>query len=188
MKTSCVQWSKQTRPWVARSQLVKKFTSETLQQLKFKVLDHPAYSPDLAPSDFHLFGPLKETLRGRRLAEDDEVKEAVDDWLLTQPKQLWQHEKACGPLDKMRWEAGRLCRSDTSVTFHTKYIVKTIKCWYFLITLVSNMQIAPTVGIFFRRRQCFLDSIQHDVAASRSSQFSAQTDTSLFTGLERPSK
>jgi len=40
-------------------------TLETLKQLKWEAMEHPAYSPDLAPSDFHLFGPLKEALRGR---------------------------------------------------------------------------------------------------------------------------
>jgi len=40
-------------------------TVETLQKLKFQVLAHPPYSPDLTPSDYHLFGPLKEALRGR---------------------------------------------------------------------------------------------------------------------------
>jgi histone-lysine N-methyltransferase SETMAR len=38
-------------------------TLETLKQLKWEATEHPAYSPDLAPSDFHLFGPLKEALR-----------------------------------------------------------------------------------------------------------------------------
>jgi len=37
-------------------------TFETLQKLKFEVLAHPPYGPDLAPSDCHLFGPLKEAL------------------------------------------------------------------------------------------------------------------------------
>jgi len=36
---------------------------ETLQKLKFEVFAYPPYSPDLTPSDYHLFGPLKETLR-----------------------------------------------------------------------------------------------------------------------------
>jgi len=39
-------------------------TVETLQKLKFQVLVHPPYSPDLVPSDYHVFGPLKEALRG----------------------------------------------------------------------------------------------------------------------------
>ena len=53
------------------------YTVETLQKLKFEVLAHPPYSPDLAPSDYHLFGPLKKALRGRRFTSDQELKEAV---------------------------------------------------------------------------------------------------------------
>jgi len=34
-------------------------TLETLKQLKWEAMEHPAYSPNLVPSDFHLFGPLK---------------------------------------------------------------------------------------------------------------------------------
>jgi hypothetical protein len=50
-------------------------------------MEHPAYSPDLAPSDFHLFGPLKEALRRRRFScDDDDVKAAVHQWLRAQPK------------------------------------------------------------------------------------------------------
>ena len=37
-------------------------TVETINHLGFEVLEHPAYSPDLAPSDYHLFGPLKNAL------------------------------------------------------------------------------------------------------------------------------
>jgi len=40
-------------------------TLQTLVKLGFTVLEHPAYSPDLAPSNYHLFGPLKDALRGR---------------------------------------------------------------------------------------------------------------------------
>jgi hypothetical protein len=38
---------------------------------------HPSYSHDLAPSDFHLFGALKDAVRGRRFAEDGEMKHNV---------------------------------------------------------------------------------------------------------------
>jgi hypothetical protein len=37
-------------------------TQERLQELQRQLLEHPAYSPDLAPSDFHLFGSLETTL------------------------------------------------------------------------------------------------------------------------------
>jgi len=46
----------------------------TLQLLGWEILPHPPYSPDLAPSDFHLFGPLKEFLGGQQFSTDDEVK------------------------------------------------------------------------------------------------------------------
>ena len=35
----------------------------------------------MAPSDFHLFGPMKEHLQGQKFADDDEVMEAVQSWL-----------------------------------------------------------------------------------------------------------
>jgi histone-lysine N-methyltransferase SETMAR len=67
-------------------------TVETLQKLKFEVLAHPLYSPDLAPSDYHLFGPLEEALRGRRFTSDQELKEAVHAWLAAQPKTFFFSE------------------------------------------------------------------------------------------------
>jgi len=61
-------------------------TLQTLVKLGFTVLEHPAYSPDLAPSDYHLFGPLKDALRGCRFTSDKGVKKVVHEWLAAQPK------------------------------------------------------------------------------------------------------
>jgi hypothetical protein len=41
-----------------------------------------------SPSDFHMFGPRKEALRGRRFSSDEEVIGAVQNWLKSQPKNL----------------------------------------------------------------------------------------------------
>ena len=49
--------------------------------LKFEVLSHPPYSPDLAPSDFHFFPHLKRDLKGTHFTSDDEVKQAVTSWI-----------------------------------------------------------------------------------------------------------
>jgi histone-lysine N-methyltransferase SETMAR len=44
-------------------------------------LEHPPYSPDFAPSDFHLFLHLKKHLAGKKkFDDDDEVQEQVMTW------------------------------------------------------------------------------------------------------------
>ncbi|GBN21279.1 hypothetical protein AVEN_29569-1 [Araneus ventricosus] len=42
--------------------------------------NHPSYSPDLAPSDFHLFIKLKEFLSGKRFGSDEELGNAMSTW------------------------------------------------------------------------------------------------------------
>jgi histone-lysine N-methyltransferase SETMAR len=61
-------------------------TVESLRQLNFEVLKHPLYSPGLAPSNYDLFDPPKDTLRGCHFDINQEVKGAVHVWLVTQPK------------------------------------------------------------------------------------------------------
>jgi hypothetical protein len=43
-----------------------------------------SYSPDLAQSDFHLFGPLKQHLGGRRFHSHEEGEITVREWLRMQ--------------------------------------------------------------------------------------------------------
>ncbi|KMQ89832.1 histone-lysine n-methyltransferase setmar [Lasius niger] len=54
-------------------------TREKLQTFDWEVFPHLRYS-HLAPSDFHLFGPLKEYLGGRRFQSEDEFKTCVLQW------------------------------------------------------------------------------------------------------------
>jgi histone-lysine N-methyltransferase SETMAR len=61
-------------------------TSDAIARLGLTVLPHPAYSPDLAPSNFHLFPKLKEDLRGQNFSSDKEVEAAVRQW-------FWEKEK-----------------------------------------------------------------------------------------------
>ena len=64
-------------------------TMKTLRKLKWDVLPHPPYSLDLAPSDFHLFGPLKEFLGGKKFQSTDEVINVVQQWTNMQPKEFY---------------------------------------------------------------------------------------------------
>ena len=77
------------------------WTVETINRLGFEVLEHPAYSPDLAPVDYHLFGPLKDALRGCRFCTDEEVQRAVHEWLREQSLFIQCNSQACGPLDQV---------------------------------------------------------------------------------------
>jgi len=46
-------------------------------KLEVESSPHPPFSPDMASFSFHLFGPMKDALRGRRFAGDDELKHSV---------------------------------------------------------------------------------------------------------------
>jgi len=64
-------------------------TQKKLAYLGFQCLDHPPYSPDLAPSDYHLFPGLKKKLKGRHFSSNAEVIAAVKTWLEGQPSELF---------------------------------------------------------------------------------------------------
>ncbi len=53
-------------------------TLQHLHNLGWTVLPHPAYSPDLAPSDFWFFPRLKRGLKGRHFGTLQELEDAVD--------------------------------------------------------------------------------------------------------------
>ena len=50
----------------------------------FLELNHPLYSPDLAPSDYFLFRNLKKFLRGRRFPYDNAVRKSVTGYFDTE--------------------------------------------------------------------------------------------------------
>lgn len=52
-------------------------TQDTIRKLGFEILEHPAYSPDLAPCDFFLFPTLKNVLRGKHFDDVNELAYAV---------------------------------------------------------------------------------------------------------------
>jgi len=56
-------------------------TQKKLAYLGFQCLDNPPYSPDLAPSDYHLFPGLKKQLKGRHFSSDAEVTAAAETYL-----------------------------------------------------------------------------------------------------------
>jgi transposase len=56
-------------------------TKDKITKLGWTTLPHPPNSPDMAPSGYHLFGKLKESLRGTRFEDDDALITATKRWL-----------------------------------------------------------------------------------------------------------
>ena len=52
-------------------------TRQKLRELGWEVLMHPPYSPDLAPSDYHLFHELQNFLSDKNLALRDDRENRV---------------------------------------------------------------------------------------------------------------
>jgi hypothetical protein len=66
---------------------VKKF----LATKQITVLENPAYSPDLANSDFFLFPKIKEILKGRHLDDIDDNRINTTAALKTIPQNQFQN-------------------------------------------------------------------------------------------------
>ncbi|GFN92456.1 transposase [Plakobranchus ocellatus] len=57
-----------------------KFVAQVKSKPYTAILPHPAHSPDLAPSDFHLFGPLKRHLGGMAFETEDDFISELRNW------------------------------------------------------------------------------------------------------------
>jgi histone-lysine N-methyltransferase SETMAR len=60
-----------------------------LKTFKWDVLGHPSHSPDLAPSDYHVFGKLKDHIAGEKFDDDGETKDEVLKWLNEQAAEFY---------------------------------------------------------------------------------------------------
>ena len=56
-------------------------TVKLLERWGWEILEHSPYSPDLAPSDIHLFSNMKKHLHVKRFKSHDDVKQEVQTWL-----------------------------------------------------------------------------------------------------------
>ena len=73
-----------TRPHVAIP--VKNY----LENSGWEVLLHPPYSPDLSPSDYHLFRSMQNALTGIRFTSEQGIKDWLDSFLAAKPVQfIW---------------------------------------------------------------------------------------------------
>ncbi|GFN89172.1 histone-lysine N-methyltransferase SETMAR [Plakobranchus ocellatus] len=84
------------RPGLLRSGVVLQRTKEWLERYRWDIIPHPAHIPDLAFSDFHLFGPLKRHLGGKKFEDEDELIDIL-------PKgESVNADRYCKTLDRLR--------------------------------------------------------------------------------------
>ena len=83
-------------------------TQKKLPYLGFQCLDHPPYSQDLAPSDYHLFTGLKKQLKGYYFSSDVEVIAAAETWLDRQPSEFFLSDLQ--KLEQWAEKCIKLCR------------------------------------------------------------------------------
>ena len=82
------------RPHVASA------TRQQLEELGWTTVPHPPYSPDLAPSDFHLSRSLKNYPRDQSIRNFDHLKSGLTGFFERQPADFW--ERAIQALSE-RW-------------------------------------------------------------------------------------
>jgi len=64
---------------------------EFLASKQITVLEHPAYSPDLAPSGFYLFPKMKEILKGSNFDDINDIRSKTTAALKAIPQNQFQN-------------------------------------------------------------------------------------------------
>lgn len=72
------------RPHIA--QPVKNY----LKRLKWEVLHHPPYSPDIAPSDYYLFRSMQSALSGERFHSFESIQIWLNNWIASKDEQFFR--------------------------------------------------------------------------------------------------
>lgn len=76
-------------------------TRQKIADLSWEILSHPPYSPDLAPSDFHLFLSLQNFLNGKKYKNETDVDQALHKFFASKNESFYKNG-----IDKLpsRWE------------------------------------------------------------------------------------
>jgi histone-lysine N-methyltransferase SETMAR len=62
-------------------------TKAAIQELDWEILPHPPYSPDLSPSDYHLFRSFSNNLRGAEIPLTTILHSKIGSTISSRPNQ-----------------------------------------------------------------------------------------------------
>lgn len=71
------------RPHTAR------VTRQKLIDFGWEVLPHPPYSPDLAPTDYHLFLSLSNAMQGKTFIDEDDMERWLNNFFESKPEEFY---------------------------------------------------------------------------------------------------
>lgn len=72
------------RPHISRP------TIDKILSFDWEIMQHPAYSPDIAPSDYHLFRSLQNSMNGIRFTNRADVEAHVTAFLASKPQEFFR--------------------------------------------------------------------------------------------------
>lgn len=64
-------------------------SKSAIEECGYELIPHPAYSPDLAPSDYHLFSNLKREKCGTKFTDDNGVQQWIQNWIDSQTEEFF---------------------------------------------------------------------------------------------------
>ena len=62
-----------------------------LEKLDWKILLHPPYSPDIAPSEYYLFWLMSHVLAEKRFQSFEDIKKWVDSWIASKDEEFFRN-------------------------------------------------------------------------------------------------
>jgi histone-lysine N-methyltransferase SETMAR len=65
-------------------------TQQKIKELNWEIFGNPPYSPDLAPSDYHLFRSLHNHLNNKNFERCEEVNDAILAYFESKPRSFYK--------------------------------------------------------------------------------------------------
>ncbi|EFN76963.1 Histone-lysine N-methyltransferase SETMAR, partial [Harpegnathos saltator] len=70
---------------------VEKIVKATLETFGWDGLPHPLYSPDIAPSDYHLFKSMIHGLSDQLFNNYEEIEKWLNEWIASKEESFFRH-------------------------------------------------------------------------------------------------
>ena len=121
-------------------------TRETIASFRWTTLLYPPYSPDLAPSDYHLFSPMREGLRSKYYTSCEDVKTVEINWLNEQSIDFTRLEYM------FSFEGGTLLLRETVTMLRSKDVIYWGLASFWFMIHVLMLVIIPVLkkkALFF---------------------------------------